>query len=297
MSLNVAVVTNSSWRHKYCACKLQEQLSVKCILIVEPQKPNNRIVRKMRQYGAVRVGLKVASKIYNRFSRNSYAHLLRAHEPVFFQGYDKKMAKLQAITYLTNSVNTPDTISLIKENKIDIICNLGGDIAKEEFINAARLFCLNIHSGVSPFYNGSASAAWTFSDHRPNFCGVTIMKMNERIDGGDILAHFLPDIHPEDKAHSLFFKGIAGGVNAMIKIVDDAEKFGIPTGIPQQRTVKFTRGMDWNIVNDIRLAEFHRSGKISWYCRDEKYFYYHGPSNKHGFALGPLLDFLLAKKK
>lgn len=77
-------------------------------------------------------------------------------------------------------MNSTNTIKLIKENNLDVICFLGGDITKKDFINSTKL-CLNYHSGLSPFYNGNKTNFHAVSDFRPNFAGGTLMKIKAKV--------------------------------------------------------------------------------------------------------------------
>jgi hypothetical protein len=295
MSLNIAIVTNSELRHKYFVNELFSRLNVKCIIIVKQKNVRKGLFFKIKEYGFLLTGLKILSIFYNKYFSKSYIKQLKVIEKLYFGKYESIFDCLSNSVFTLDSVNNLKAISLIVENKIDIICNLGGDIAGREFIASAKLFCLNIHSGLSPFYNGSQSAAWAFANQRPNFCGITLMRMNERIDGGDILAHYLPSIDINDTAATLFCKGIIGGVNAIVEYVNFVEHNGPVTGISQGRTFLFTRGMDWNILNDVKLNLAYRKRLAIRYIRPEKYIFYFNNVDTNDRSLNLLLDFLLKK--
>ena len=112
---------------------------------------------------------------------------INAAEKTFFKDFEKKYSEIpkEKIVQI-ETVNDLSLICRIKEKKIDIICFLGGDIAKKEIINAAQICCLNYHSGISPFYNRNKTSFHAVKDFRPNFVGGTLMYLTERIDGGRI---------------------------------------------------------------------------------------------------------------
>ena len=62
--------------------------------------------------------------------------------------------------------------------------------------------CLNIHASLLPKYRGAAPIQWAILDGR-NETGVTIMKMAEKLDTGDILAQRATPIAPGDTATTL----------------------------------------------------------------------------------------------
>lgn len=295
MSLNIAIVTNSELRHKYFASELDARLNVKFIIVVKQNKNRQGFFLKTNEYGIALMCLKALSVLYNKYFDRSYMRRLKVTEKSYFEKYEPRFNNLKTPVYAVSSVNSDDVISMILKNKIDIICNLGGDIGGKEFISSAKIVCLNIHSGLSPFYNGSQSTAWAYANQRPNFCGITLMKMNERIDGGDILAHYLPSIEPNDTADTLFCKGIIGGVNTIVEYVTFvAQNFAVD-GCAQKRTFLYTRGMDWNIVNDIKLNLAYRKKIAKIYLRPEKYLFHFKDINNKDIALISLCDVLLKK--
>lgn len=96
------------------------------------------------------------------------------------------------------------------------------------------------------------------------------MYMNERIDGGRILSHYLPEIKEDDKAADLFLKGIKGAAKAYKSFFQYVTENDVqPEGVKQQRSVKFVRNVDWTIVNDIKLKTLDRTGIMKRYTRND----------------------------
>ena len=172
-----------------------------------------------------------------------------------------------------SEINSDKTLKIIKKNKIDILCFLGGEIVDKKIINSVDV-CLNYHSGISPFYNGNKSILFSFGDSRPNFAGGTLMLMNERVDGGKILYHYLTPIEDKDNYSDLFMKGIIGCEKVYSLILNKINKNQKIKGITQKRTFRYTTNIDWIITNDIKLLSFMKSGKIKNYIRKEYIFDY-----------------------
>lgn len=193
-------------------------------------------------------------------------------------------------------MNSPDVIELVKKNNIDVICFLGGDITKKELISSAKRICLNYHSGISPYYNGNKTIFHAVSDFRPNFAGGTLMKMNVKIDGGDILAHYLCPIDKEDTAADLFMKGIIGAVKLYNKILNKLNTDESIFKIKQERSFKNVMNRDCTLTNDLRLKSFEKSKKMRWYIRPEKIIDY---TDSNSTTIGDLykisLEHILSK--
>ncbi len=294
MPVHVAVVTNEMLHHKYLAAELANSVDVRCIL--HPHGTDDSRAKRARTRGLAWAGLKMMSVAYRRLSSRSSARMIDAASERMLVHAADDYAKLDpGLIHHLDTVNSPTAVKLMEDNEIDVVCFLGGDLARADFINSPRMACLNIHSGLSPFYNGSSSSVWAVAEGRPNFSGITLMHMNERIDGGRVIAHHLPSITADDTAASLFVKGVKGAVElycASIKQLEDGTMFD---GIPQQRSFKYTTGMDWTIYQDLKLAAFQASGRMKVYEREERTIFYNQAALEADFPYGELLSLVLAK--
>lgn len=268
--MKIALITNRDLHHKFWASQLYFNNDVK--LIIHPVGIKKSISQKVKQkrlfhYGVFYFVLKTLSLCYNKFSgKGLFKSNIRA-EKDFFLRYKQQYDEIpKEVIHEVETVNSKSVLKLIKDNEIDVICFLGGDIAKKEFINSVKI-CLNYHSGISPFYNGTKTNYQAVSDFRPNFTGGTLMRMNERIDGGEILMHYLCPIQDTDRAEDLFMKGIIGAVKVYQEFL---EKYTSEAkGIKQKRSFKYVRNIDWTIVNDIKLSKFYKDSRMKIYEREE----------------------------
>ena len=72
-----------------------------------------------------------------------------------------------------------------------------GQILPREIIRGPRLGCINIHPSLLPKYRGAAPINWALI-HGEEKTGVTIMRMDEGVDSGDILLQEETPIGPEE---------------------------------------------------------------------------------------------------
>jgi methionyl-tRNA formyltransferase len=80
-----------------------------------------------------------------------------------------------------------------------------GKILRPALLEAPPFGCLNVHAGLLPAYRGAAPVNWTLI-HGETKTGVTIIKMDEGIDTGPILAVHELAIEPDDNAGALLEK-------------------------------------------------------------------------------------------
>ena len=290
--MKIALVTNTKLHHKFWASQLYSSNNVN--LILHPKGVKVPLLKKIKQkklfyYGGFYFLLKVLSIVYWKIFNNGLSKRNKVAEKRFFLKYENNYKDIpKSIIHEVETVNSTNAIQLIKDHNIDIICFLGGDIAKSEFINSAKI-CLNFHSGVSPFYNGAKTNFHAVSDFRPNFAGGTLMKINERIDGGEVLMHYLCPIAGKDKAEDLFMKGVIGAVKLYQEFLD---KYSFNAkGVVQEKSFKYVRNIDWSIVNDIKLNKFYKYDRMKIYEREESIIDY---TNKD-YTLEDLYRIILKK--
>ncbi len=299
--MKLAIVTNNDLHHKYFISELYKHFDVE--IIIQPSGTKNESIYKTLKnkhffmYGFIWFLLKLFSLAYNKISSKSMAQQLKKDEKTFFCHIENEFNaipkdKIKSIP----TVNSTEGVELIKNNDIDVICFLGGDIAKKEFINAAKICSLNFHSGLSPFYNGNKTVFHAVKDYRPNFAGGTLMYITERIDGGGILAHYLPSIEESDTASTLFMKGIQGATELYKNFLYHIQSNELPRGVVQQRSFKYVRNIDWTIADDIKLRCFERDRKMKIYRRERKVIeYYNITDNDLTEVYKRSLDVILKK--
>ncbi|MCS7313205.1 MAG: methionyl-tRNA formyltransferase, partial [Acidobacteria bacterium] len=80
--------------------------------------------------------------------------------------------------------------------------------------------CLNVHFSLLPKYRGAAPVAWALlAGERET--GVTIIRMNERMDAGPILAQRIILIQPDDTAATLEDRLARAGAALLIEVLPD----------------------------------------------------------------------------
>jgi methionyl-tRNA formyltransferase len=91
-----------------------------------------------------------------------------------------------------------------------------GQILKLDVLELARFGCINVHASLLPRWRGISpiQAAILNGDHQT---GVTIMKMEEGIDTGDILSQSAIPIEAEDTGGSLFDKLSKLGADLLVE--------------------------------------------------------------------------------
>ena len=90
--------------------------------------------------------------------------------------------------------------ALSRENPDVIFVVDFGQIIREPFLSR---MCLNIHPSLLPEYRGAAPIQRALLDGR-NSAGVTVFRLAQKMDAGEILAQSATDISPSDNASDLY---------------------------------------------------------------------------------------------
>ena len=138
-----------------------------------------------------------------------------------------------------------------------------GRLLTKDLLDIPPRGCINVHASLLPKYRGAAPIQWAIAKGERR-TGVTIMKMDEGMDTGDILLAQEVEIGDEDTAQSLHDRLAQAGARLIIEALDQLDR-GTLRPMPQNHAeasyapiLKKEDGLiDWNqgareIFNRIR---------------------------------------------
>lgn len=108
-------------------------------------------------------------------------YILRKHHFFSFGGMFKHYG-LKAFDF--NDPNDRNVTEWVKNQQIDVILLFTGHILKKEIIDAPKVCILNKHAALLPKHKGIFPVFWAMLNK--DNVGVTIYKINEKIDDGNI---------------------------------------------------------------------------------------------------------------
>jgi len=158
--------------------------------------------------------------------------------------------------------------ALEKDKRFQIVKNLKdkpdvgvlasyGKILPSEILAIPKYGILNIHPSLLPKYRGASpvQAVILAGDKET---GVSIIKMDERVDHGPIVAQFAEKILPTDTAESLYQRLFTSGAEVLLTI--------LPTYLKDQ--IKLRQQDDSQATYTKKLTR--EDGKIDWKRSPEK---------------------------
>jgi methionyl-tRNA formyltransferase len=160
--------------------------------------------RMLRFYGPidfVRLGLRFARA---KLSGRSIARLARD------AGIDEVPA---------TSVNDGAYVATVRELAPDVIVSVAApEIFRADILGAARIGCVNIHSGRLPAYRGMMPNFWQLL-RGERHATVTVHEMVEKLDAGDVLATLETPLRERDSLERVITVTKQEGARLMIDVL------------------------------------------------------------------------------
>ncbi len=97
-----------------------------------------------------------------------------------------------------------------------------GQIIPKEILEMTPYGCINVHASLLPTYRGAAPIQWAVMNG-DEVTGVTIMKMNEGLDTGDMLTKVEVPLAADETGGSLFDKLAAAGAKLLVETLKALE--------------------------------------------------------------------------
>lgn len=118
-----------------------------------------------------------------------------------------------------DSSDLPNLVSIIKEYEIDLALLFAyGKIIKNDLLKAPKYGFWNIHPSLLPKYRGTSPMTYPII-LGDDITGVTLMKMDEQMDHGSVIAQKKIPISPSDYNQDLQKKSILGAFELFKKFV------------------------------------------------------------------------------
>ncbi len=203
--------------------------------------------------------------------------------------------------YQPNSLKNDDSYELIKKLNPDIIIVAAyGKILPKNILDFPEYGCVNIHASLLPKYRGAAPIQWAVINGDKK-TGITIMKMAEDLDTGDMILVDKTEIGENETSAELFDRLAEQGAVSLLKALDMLEngsvEFTSQDDALSTYAVKITKALspiDWSKS----ASEVHNlvRGLQTWPCAstiiDGKEFKIHKTvlSLKTGNKPGEIVD-------
>ena len=117
------------------------------------------------------------------------------------------------------AVNAPAFLDALRGYAPEVVVVAAfGQILGPALLALPTLGCLNVHASLLPRYRGAAPIQWALAEGDTE-TGVTIQKMVQAVDAGDVLVQHATPVGPDETAEELFVRLAAMGGPAAVESV------------------------------------------------------------------------------
>lgn len=176
------------------------------LVVTQPDKPGHR--NALTSSAAKQIAEKFNIPV---ITPNKLRVELKVKNKPFGTGSESGAEKLK--------VADPKIVKQIKKLRPDVIVVASyGKILPQEILDTAKKGALNVHGSMLPKYRGASPIQAAIKDGAKE-TGISIMKMNDKMDEGDILASAKIKITDEDTFDSLSKKMAEMGASLLNQII------------------------------------------------------------------------------
>ncbi len=105
--------------------------------------------------------------------------------------------------YQPQDINSSESIGLIRENNSAAILVMAyGQIFSNEVLTITKNGCINVHASLLPKYRGASPIQCSIRNLE-NETGISLMKMDEKMDEGNVYSQFSIPIEADDNSITL----------------------------------------------------------------------------------------------
>ncbi len=137
---------------------------------------------------------------------------------------DSRDYRMRPDFYHIHSINSDETIKLLKEYKPDVVIVNGTRIISKRILKSSDAIFINMHMGITPKYRGVHGGYWALYENDAKNAGVTIHLVDEGIDTGEVLYQSCIRCNEWDNFCTYPYLQLAEGIKLEMKVLEDIEK-------------------------------------------------------------------------
>ncbi len=165
-----------------------------------------------------------------------------------------------------DSLNSSSTISFVSNTDADIAISYGCHVLQKKILDEMPLEKYNIHAGISPWYRGCITHFWPSYFLEPQMTGMTLHRLTDVLDGGQILHQNSASLVRGDGLHDLACRTVRSFQEELPSLISRIET-GDYHLEEQKSSGKLWMASDWN-PHHLRLVYGFFEDKIVDYCID-----------------------------
>jgi methionyl-tRNA formyltransferase len=183
--MKIVLLAGKSESSKFLYNKLNKQFTIDYVIYEEKVATLNLIKSRVKKFGILKVINQILFQtaivfLLKLFSKSRINEIQKQFGLENSEIPSKKLINV-------DSVNCDDCLKVLKQIEPDLIIVNGTRIISKNILNNVQALFINIHVGITPEYRGVHGAYWALVNNDAQNCGVTVHKVDEGIDTGDLI--------------------------------------------------------------------------------------------------------------
>jgi methionyl-tRNA formyltransferase len=226
--MSVVIVTGDGFEHHYVANSLCAAHDVTAILVCE-QPPRRTMGKVLKKSPALFVD-KSLRNLYLKAIGDQQARAVSMRRVL---GPKAEKFDRQDLVERVGRPKAGRLAERVRELAPDVVAVYGTSIVPDSVLHQANVISLNLHTGVSPWYRGTACTYWPLIDGKPEMVGATVHECTSDVDGGQIFFRESAPLYRDDDMHAIFARTVKTGALGYVETAGKALD-GTLTGQPQE---------------------------------------------------------------
>jgi hypothetical protein len=197
---NIILIIGDGLRHQYFFRQLNSRHNIAAVFILSSKYP--KPLANTKEEGDA---WNWFFKRRNEFENDTLTSTLKL----------KPQNKPEIINLHGSKLNSPETLSLIKNYSPGMIAVFGIGIIKEEILSYYPDSIYNLHVGIPEFYRGSSCNFWPIYNRDLKNLGATVHKVEKGVDTGKIAEKKTITLEPDDNEQSIMWRTLKVGTKLM----------------------------------------------------------------------------------
>ncbi len=192
--MNIVVLTTDTLHHRYFLQRINKYYPIKMVI-----------------YETTSIKPKFNTFVNYQKKENIY------EEKNFFIDFDNK--RINVPSYFYKNINSNYVIKRLKKQNIDLGIIFGTRKVSKNIIDLFSDKLLNVHRGIVQRYRGLDSDLWAIYHSDFKNVGVTVHKVDENLDTGQIIKQRKLNLNSKVKIFQLRYKTTLLATNLMLEII------------------------------------------------------------------------------
>jgi folate-dependent phosphoribosylglycinamide formyltransferase PurN len=200
--MKILFLFHDSWTQYPKADWLASRIPLDGFLVIKKTRPwwGAYLWRRARRIGFGKVANEAALRLYwlltnTARDRRMTSKLLEDLKHDIPAGYQRPPV------HTVYDINSPEAEALLKRLNPDVCVLMVNVILKKKIFSIPRLGMLVFHPGLTPEYRGPHSAFWATMNHQFWGIGWSLLRVDEGIDTGNVLAQGSAAVDPLTESH------------------------------------------------------------------------------------------------